>query len=279
MKRWKKFEQIVATIHRLLNADYDIEEDSMIVEPNGAKHQIDVVLRPRTPFLRPVLVSCKAWSKPVEIDHFREWSDIVQHSGAAAGVIVAESGFTSDSIKAAQNVERRVSLWKPRPLTKADFAPDNKSPNGYIARVLTHLTLATSRLVEGSITLDISRADGPPLGETVAKHFSAATRNLWYLRDEQDNVVENLWDLFVKHGQSANTPLVELIPRESRFLMLDGVRMRFNRLTFEIQHNVHEVSFEVNLLEETLAYENVLTGSIQIVPLPPSVLLGSDDTV
>jgi hypothetical protein len=270
MERWKEFEQLVGRIHSALNGDHEIDVDSTIVEPCGAEAQIDVVLRPRTPFQRPVLISCKAWSQPVGIEHVREWSDIVQHNGCAAGVIVGESGFTAGAIKAARNVERRISLWKPRLLTDADFAPDNNSPNGYIARVPVRLAFVTPQLVDESFTLDISRADGPPRGEAVTKQFSAATRNLWYLRDAQDNVVENLWDLFVTLGQSAASPTVEVVPRDPRFLMLDGVRMRFNRLAFGVRRDLREVAFEINLVERTFAYENAVTGKVQIVPFPMS---------
>ena len=270
MKRWQEFEHLVAAIHRVLNAaDYDIEVGASLVEPLGAKHQIDVLLRPRTPFAGPILVSCKAWSDPVGVDHVREWSDIVQHTGAASGVIVAEAGFTSVAMDAARNVERRVSLWKPRPLTIQDFGPDADSPDGYIARVEARVVVATPRLVEGSFKLDISRADGLPGSEQLSRVFCFATRDQWYLRDDQDNVVENLWDLFVARGQAAQSRNVEVAPREARFLVLDGVRMRFNRMAFVVQADQHEIHFDVDLLASAFGYENVLTGKVQVVPLPP----------
>jgi hypothetical protein len=268
MKKWQQFEQLVAAIHRLLNgADYDVEVDVKITEPAGATHQIDVLLRPKSVFAGPILISCKAWSGPVGIEHVREWADIVQQTGAAAGVIVAESGFTSGAIDAARSICRRISLWRPRPLTDKDFVPDTESPNGYISQVQVRICLAQPRLVEGSVKLDVSRADGQSDGTTGSAIFSYQTRDLWYLRDETDNIVGNLWDLFLTRAQTA-TSAVEIVPSESRFLVLDGTRMRFNRLAFAIENIVDERTIEIDLLKSAMGYENAVSGRACIVPLP-----------
>jgi hypothetical protein len=268
MKKWQQFEQLVAAIHRLMNAaDYEVEEDVRVNEPAGATHQIDVLLRPKSAFAGPILISCKAWASPVGIDHVREWADIVNQTGAAAGVIVAESGFTSAAIDAAQTVTRRVTLWKPRPLSDADFAPDAESPNGYISQIQGRICMAVPRLVEGSVKLDVCRADGCSDGSTSSAMFSYQTRDLWYLRDEKDNIAGNLWDLFVERAQAADSA-VEIAPSAPRFLVLDGVRLRFNRLTFAVESIIHERKIEIDLLRSAMGYENVVSGVVNIIPLP-----------
>jgi hypothetical protein len=63
VRDWQQFENLVAAIHRVLNSsDYDVETDVVVEEPSSARHQIDVLLRPRTPFAGPGLVSCKVSS-------------------------------------------------------------------------------------------------------------------------------------------------------------------------------------------------------------------------
>lgn len=268
MKKWQQFEQLVAAIHRLLNAaDYEVEVDVQVNEPAGATHQIDVLLRPKSAFAGPILISCKAWTDPVGIDHVREWADIVQQTGAAAGVIVGESGFTSGAVDAARTVTRRISLWQPRPLTNLDFAPDADSPNRYVAKVQARLCLAEPRLVEGSVKFDVLRADGCSDGKTSSATFSYQTRDLWYLRDERDRIVGNLWDLFLEKALAA-TSFVEIAPEEPRFLVLDGIRLRFNRLTFAVEHIIHERKIEIDLLKSAMGYENVVSGMVNIIPLP-----------
>lgn len=213
-------------------------------------------------------MSCKAWADPVGVDHIREWSDIVQHTGAASGVIIAQSGLTSAAIDAARNPERRLSLWQPRRLTLDDFAPDKNSSNGYIARVSTSVVITEPRFVEGSLHLDTVRADGNVEGRELTFNFSFSQRSQWYLRDDRDNILENLWDIFVERAQSAaQSGSIEIAAAERRFLVLDGVRLDFRRMCFEIDVLKHESTIEVDLLERAIGYQNVVTGKLSIVPL------------
>ncbi|MGC4066361.1 MAG: restriction endonuclease [Polyangiaceae bacterium] len=270
VEKWQDFEHLVATIHQLLNAtDYSVETDVVLTEPSGAKHQIDVVLQPKTPFAGPILVSCKAWREPVGVDHVREWSDIVQHTGAAAGVIVALSGFTGGAIDASRNKERRISLWKPRPLTTDDFAPDGDSPDGYLAHICIQGQLRAPRIVEKTFRLEAPRADGKPATRQTSFNFSLASRDQWYLRDTQDNVVDNLWDQVVALAQSAQASgNVEIVPDEPRFFVLQGVRLQLRRVSFDVEVIVHELNGEVNLFKDAFGYVNAITEELKIVPLP-----------
>jgi hypothetical protein len=57
---------LVASIHRVLNAaDYHVETNVILNEPSGATHQIDVFLRPKTPFAGPVLVAVRPGRTPL----------------------------------------------------------------------------------------------------------------------------------------------------------------------------------------------------------------------
>ena len=128
MQGWQKFEHLVARIHQVLGGGrFTIEQDVTLTEPSGAEHQIDVVLTPKGPFLGRILVSCKSSSVRVGMDHVREWADIVQHTGSAAGIIASPTGFTSGAIDLAKNPTRRVSLWVARLLTIEDF-PSSINP-------------------------------------------------------------------------------------------------------------------------------------------------------
>lgn len=133
MQKWKKFEHLVARIHQALDASsFEFEHDVDVAELSGTTHQVDVLLRPKSSFTGPVLVSCKDRKERVGMTHVREWSDIVAHTGAAAGVIVARAGFASGACDLAKEPSRRISLWIPRPLIEEDFAPDEQSPEEYI---------------------------------------------------------------------------------------------------------------------------------------------------
>ncbi|MGH8474153.1 MAG: restriction endonuclease [Methylococcales bacterium] len=270
MQRWQQFEELVASIHAILNtSDYDVETDVTIEEASGAKHQIDVLLRPKTGFTGPVLVSCKAWADPVGVEHVREWSDIVQHTGAASGVIVAQTDFTAGAIEAAKNPERRVSLWRPRRLTRDDFGPDENSPNGYIARVQTSVQITWPRFVDGSLELDLICVDGQREEKEQSYRFQASTRKQWYLRDEHDNITENLWDLFIARAQSAEqSGVVEIVLAERRIVVLGGIQFHLRRVRFEIEILKHELMVDVDMLKRAIGYQNVVTGKVSIVPLP-----------
>ncbi len=269
VKKWQKFEQLVAAIHAHLNAaDYDVETDVTLTERDGATHQVDVVLRPKTPFSGPILVSCKAWNVPVGVSHIREWADIVQQTGAAAGVVVAQSGFTADAINVARNPARRISLWVPRALLSADFNPDARSSTGYIEGVAITGFLWEPRLVKDTFNLDAVRADGIR-GKTEHRFvFSASTHNQWYLRDEQDAIVGNLWDQFVSRAVSVeHSSAIQIEPSSPLFLIFDGVRFRVNRLTCKIEVVEHKFDISVDLLKDALGYENVIDKQLRIIPL------------
>jgi hypothetical protein len=281
MRPWQKFENLVADIHKLLDKSgaYEVLTDQKVTEPAGASHQVDVLLKPASPFTGPILVSCKSGKHAVTMAHVREWSDIVHNTGAAAGVIVAESGFTSDAIPLAKVPSRRLSLWVPRRLTLDDFGPDEKSeaqPDGtqagYIAGINMRMVVREPRPRTDTWRLEIERV-GAKTGRTVQFQFSSANRDDWYLRNEEDRVVDNLWDRYVEAANALQASgLARVIAEDIQFLVLGGVRHRFKSFAIEVdvKEHVHEV--RLDLREDAFGYENVATGEVRVVPLPANVL-------
>jgi hypothetical protein len=271
---WKDFESLVAQIHRTLDpgGQFEIVQNVKLAEAHGAKSQVDVLLRSKNKLQGNLLISCKSSKHPVGIDHVREWSDVVQRHGASAGVIVSPTGFTADAQRAATDPQRRISLWMPRRLNLDDFGPDESSPEGYIARVEVQGIITEWRPRTETIQLKLEKV-GDLEGRELRWNFSRHVRDSWYLRDAADNVVGNLWDLFVESElvvKEAGPFLIE--PPEPRYVVLEGVRLRFRSLSFVFDRIEHIRNISVDLLEESLAYENVVTGEHSIIPLPPSVL-------
>jgi hypothetical protein len=267
--KWAHFEAFVTAIHHHLEpTGTTVEADVQLREPHGASHQIDVLIGRDRP-AGPTLVSCKAWSQKVGVDHVREWSDIVRHTGAAAGVIVGESGFTSAAKAAARNPARNISLWLPRALTLDDFAPDAESPDGYIAGVEVNGTIFEPRLAASTFRLEASRADGPPEGKNLQYELSFATRGQWDLLDASGLVIGNLWDEFLKATQPQDTPGPRsYVPSRKTYVIVQDIRLELHGMYFELEVDEHRLSTTVDLLKEAFSYENVLDGTQRIVPYP-----------
>lgn len=274
MPRWLDLEYLVAHIHLMLDGEhFTVEHGVKITEPHGARAQIDVVLRPKSPLMGPVFVSCKSSGERVGVDHVREWSDIVAHAGAAAGVIVSPAGFTADAIEAASVPARRISLWVPRAFTDEDFAPDASSPGGYLRSIHTTLQPRVAQVVPGSLVIDLEPASGQYQGITIDCTFSAATRAQYYLRDAADNVVGNLWDECIKAGKAVcTTSTMRVEFNQPRFLVLQGHRVRFNFLTAKISVATYSLPFEIDFSKESFGYQNAVTQELRTVPLPARML-------
>lgn len=270
---WKDFESLVAQIHRTLDpgGHFEIIQDVKLPEVHGAKSQVDILLRSRNKLMGDLLISCKSSKYPVGIDHVREWSDVVQRHGASGGAIVSPTGFTAEARLAAADPQRRISLWLPRRLNLDDFGPDEKSPDGYIARVEAKGIITEWRPRPETIQIKLEKVGDLRL--ELHWSFSSNERESWYLRDAADNVVGNLWDRFVESERTVQEPgLFRIEPPEPQYVVLGGVRLRFRFLSFVFDRIEHVRNISVDLLELALAYENVVTGERSIIPLPPSVL-------
>ncbi len=271
---WRDFESLVAQIHRKLDpgGQFEIIQDVKLPEAHGAKSQVDVLLRSKNKLMGDVLISCKSSKHPVGIDHVREWSDVVQRHGASAGAIVSPTGFSADARLAATDPQRRISLWVPRHLSLDDFGPDEKSPNGYIARFEAQVIATEWRPRTETIEIKLDKVCDLE-GRALRWGFSRHERESWYLRDAADNVVGNLWDLFVESERMVKEPgPFRIVPPAPWYVVLDGVRLRFRFMSFVFDRIEHVRNVSVDLLEQALAYENFVSGELSIVPLPPSVL-------
>ena len=110
-------------------------------------------------------------------------------------------------------------------------------------------------------------------GRELRWSFSRHVRGSWYLRDAADNVVGNLWDLFVESERTVKEEgPFRIEPSEPQYVVLEGFRFRFRFLSFVFDRIEHIRDISVDLLEIALAYENVVTGEFSIIPIPPSVL-------
>lgn len=276
MERWLRFEHLVARIHEAVDGDYyTVEHDVTLTEPGTgrATAQIDILLRPRSPFLGPILISCKSSGERVGVDHVREWSDVVAHAGAAAGVIVSPTGFTAGAIDAAKDPTRRISLWLPRRFTDADYAPNDDSPNGYLRSIHTTFQVRIPQPDVESLVIDVEPVSERYEGIIVESRFAADTRDRYHLRDESDNVVGNLWDEYIKAGEAVRTSGIAQVEfTEPRFLVLAGRRVRFKRLSVKINVGTFSMESVLDFSKETFAYENAITGAVRSVPLPARML-------
>lgn len=263
---WDKFEKLVEAFHATLPDNYyEVQRGVTLRGPTGATHEIDVLLQPRGLYSAPVIISCKFESNPVGPDHVREWATVVEEVAAAKGVIVSKSGFTQDAKKIAENPERRIELWQMRGLTESDF-------DGYIQKVSIHAILKEPYVPGDSVNFVVASPQQGINKEKIPFRFSKQTRDQLYLRDEQDNIRENLWDEFVKfyyENVSLDKDILQHTIKfdEPRFIVVNGQHLIFKSFSFEIHHRDHSFDVEFDALEHfNLVYENVITGETKLVP-------------
>jgi Restriction endonuclease len=260
---WKQFEDLVARIHSTLDkGQFTVEQNVRLSEPTGAEHQVDVLLRPKSLFHGPVLISCKSSAHPVEVGHVREWSNIVEHTGAAAGVIVSPTGFTSGAIDHVRNPARRISLWIARPLTEDDLSPDALRSIQY--------TLQSRTPFPRLETFKMDTEPVSPSGETrvVTMTLSAATRDRYFLTDEHGNTMANLWDEYIAVTAAlSESGAFRIEFSDDRFLMVEGRRVKFNHFTGYVDIGTSDIEVLIDLTIGVYVYENALTGHIRQIPL------------
>ena len=160
-----------------------------------------------------------------------------------------------------------------------DFEPDEVSEiqedgtrAGYVWSVDVNAVLHSLRPRTETASFDVETV-GPKIGKKVDFQFSRAHRDDWYLRDESDRVVGNLWDQFAKAiTLIQETTIVEVAPPTPQFLVLGGSRVRFKSLSMEVEVSKHEHHIRVDLGKDAFGYENAATGEVKIVPMPARVL-------
>ncbi|MEW6217138.1 MAG: restriction endonuclease [Candidatus Bipolaricaulota bacterium] len=264
---WKGLEDLVAEFHRWLPGElFDVEQNRRLADCAGSTAQIDVLLKPRTPYQAPILISCKCLSSPVGVEHAREWASVVQQFGAAKGVIVSISGFTRRAKRFAETPTNRVELWQVRELVDKDF-------NGRIRRLRIVGTFAVPCVPEGSVTFRVRRM-GPDQGPAapVPFRFSYEDRDRLFLQDEHGNIRENIWDEFAEQYERQVSLEKGIIPiriayGEPRYLTINNVRYQFVEFSAEVHQRQHEVTSEVDARDRfSHVYENALTGDQRPIP-------------
>lgn len=119
--KWKKFEKVVAGIHKLKGAGAQITfNDKIKGRRSGRDRQIDVSIRFRHGYYEYLtIVECKESKSKVALEKIEALLTKMEDVGAQQAVLVASSGFQQGVIEAARayNIELRtlseeVSDWK-----------------------------------------------------------------------------------------------------------------------------------------------------------------------
>jgi len=109
--KWKKFEEFVASIQKQLTPNAVVTHNEKIIGKSGVERQLDIVVRySLAQFNILVVMDCKNWKKPVDINDVGAFCDQVEDVGANKGAIVCNAGFTEGAIKRAQ--EKGIDLLR-----------------------------------------------------------------------------------------------------------------------------------------------------------------------
>lgn len=109
--KWKKFEEFVASIQKQLTPQAVINLNDKIIGKSGVERQIDVSVRYNLgQFNIFVIMDCKDWKNPVDINDVGSFCDQVEDVGANKGAIVCNAGFTDGAVKRAQ--EKGIDLLR-----------------------------------------------------------------------------------------------------------------------------------------------------------------------
>ncbi len=101
--KWKRFEELVATIQRDLAGDAKVAlNDKIIGKRTAVPRQIDISIRQRVAqFEVLVVIDCKDYAKPLDVKGVEEFMGLVQDVGAHRAAMVAAHGYTEAAKKRA----------------------------------------------------------------------------------------------------------------------------------------------------------------------------------
>jgi len=109
--KWRKFEGFVASLQKYLTPHAEVTHNEFILGKSGVKRQVDVAVRYNLgQFNLLVVIDCKDWKNPVDIDDVGSFSDLVEDIGANKGAIVCNAGFRSGALKRAK--EKGIDLLR-----------------------------------------------------------------------------------------------------------------------------------------------------------------------
>jgi hypothetical protein len=118
--KWKKFEKLVAGIHKMKEQGAEvIFDDKIIGKRTGEERQVDVSVRFRHGYYEYlIIIECKDYRKKVSVDKVEALRTKMEDLGADKGVMVSTNGFQKGAVKAAaaHNIElftltEEVSDW------------------------------------------------------------------------------------------------------------------------------------------------------------------------
>jgi restriction system protein len=117
MEPWRQYQEDTAGFLRGLGLDAEV--DATIVGPRTS-HDVDVAVRANLlGFDLLWIVECKHWKSAISKVHVMALRQIVQDVGADRGILMAESGFQSGAVEAAQLTNVQLTSLKDLAVTAA----------------------------------------------------------------------------------------------------------------------------------------------------------------
>ena len=94
--KWKRFENLAATIQRALAPGATVEQNvRMIGRVSGVERQIDIAIRTRAgQFDLFVAIDCKDYKVPVDVKDVEAFVGLMKDVRASQGAMVAALGYT-----------------------------------------------------------------------------------------------------------------------------------------------------------------------------------------
>ena len=102
--KWRRYEDLVAHVQSELAPDAEVLQDQLLPGSlTGTDRQIDVLIRQHVgQYEVLVVIDCKDWRRPVDVNGVGQFIDVVKDVGANKGVMVAAAGFSRAAKERAQ---------------------------------------------------------------------------------------------------------------------------------------------------------------------------------
>lgn len=94
--KWKKYEEFVAALQKEFAPSAEVKHDDKIMGASGIERQVDVSIRTKiSTFELLVVIDCKDWNKPVDIQDIEQFIGAVEDVKANKGAMMSSRGFTA----------------------------------------------------------------------------------------------------------------------------------------------------------------------------------------
>lgn len=157
--KWKKFEKIIAEIHRQIIPDANVEHNIKITGKSGNECQLDVIVsRNVGPYPILIVIECKDEADRVDVGEVREFADTLLDVEAQLGILISASGFTSGAVKRAA-IQKNLLLHTYREAENTDWDDLIGRDAGLVimrfrSEKEAHISVATNPELFGDIPLD-----------------------------------------------------------------------------------------------------------------------------